>query len=130
MKAGFSESVDTAVRSVREHFDGRPGIGIILGSGLSEVAAAFGGVEVPFASIEGYPRATVAGHRGSAFLSERYAVMAGRFHFYEGHDMDKVVLPVFLLHALGVRRLIVTNAAGGINPGFHKVDKFFAECIC
>jgi purine-nucleoside phosphorylase len=91
----------------------------VLGSGLSEVAREFGGAEIPFSQIDGYPVPTVQGHRGVMMLSDTLAVMAGRFHYYEGHSMDSVVLPIFLLHSLGVRTLIVTNACGGINPEFH-----------
>jgi purine-nucleoside phosphorylase len=61
---------------------------------------------------------TVSGHSGLLKVGERIAVIAGRIHYYEGHSIDEVVLPVFLLGRLGVRTLIVTNAAGGVNKSF------------
>jgi len=99
----------------------------VLGSGLSEVANEFGGQRIPFSSIAGYPVPTVQGHQGIMMLSERTAVMAGRFHYYEGHSMDNVVLPIFLLRELGVKTLIVTNAAGGINAGYSPGDLVFIK---
>ena len=115
MEAGFALKLDRAWEALSPHRDRRPSIGLILGSGLGEFAARVCGVEVPFASIPGFPRPTVAGHSGVLKLGRSVAVMAGRVHFYEGHSMDDVVLPLFLLHRAGVRTLIVTNAAGGVN---------------
>ena len=127
MTSGFSARVGEAARSVRALNSSRPAIGIVLGSGLSEVANDFGGQRIPFSSIAGYPVPTVQGHQGIMMLSDRTAVMAGRFHYYEGHSMDNVVLPIFLLHELGVKTLIVTNAAGGINSGYKPGDLVFIK---
>lgn len=99
-----------------------PKVGIILGSGLSGVADRLEGTEVGYEKIEGFATPSVSGHRGILKLSDRTAVLAGRFHYYEGHSMDNVVLPVFLLHALGVRLLIVTNASGGVNRAYAPGD--------
>lgn len=99
-----------------------PNIGIVLGSGLSGVADRLPGTEVGYEKIEGFATPGVRGHRGILKLSDRTAILAGRFHYYEGHPMDNVVLPVFLLHALGVRLLIVTNASGAINRAFAPGD--------
>ncbi len=95
-----------------------PGVGVILGSGLGAFAGTVAGDTVPFSSIRGLPKPTVFGHAGLFKVGKRVAVMAGRIHYYEGHSMDDVVLPVFLLARLGVRTLIVTNAAGGVNRSF------------
>ncbi|MBN1835655.1 MAG: purine-nucleoside phosphorylase [Spirochaetales bacterium] len=118
MNQGFAERVRRAVASVERFLEGgaqgRPQVGLILGSGLGEFVERVGGRDVPYGKIEGFPEPTVEGHAGTLRLGGSLAVMAGRFHYYEGLPMDDVVLPVFLLHALGVRTLIVTNAAGGI----------------
>ena len=99
----------------------RPRVGMILGSGLNalvdEIADAL--VE-PYADVPGFPRSTVAGHRGELAIGrlagQTVAVMRGRFHFYEGYSMQQVTFPVRVLHALGCDTLIVTNAAGGLRP--------------
>lgn len=121
MNEAFSQRVSQALTSVRTRSKASPSIGLVLGSGLSSIVEQFPGTPVPFGQIEGYPQATVTGHKGELKLGDSTAVMAGRFHYYEGHTMDSVVLPIFLLKALGVQTVILTNAAGGIrhdlNPG-------------
>jgi len=118
MDGEFARKLDAAWTSLSAFRAFTPSIGVILGSGLGEFAARAGGAEVPFAAIDGFPRPSVTGHAGLLKIGESVAVMAGRIHYYEGFPMDDVVLPVFLLHRLGVRTLIVTNAAGGVNPSF------------
>ena len=95
-----------------------PKTAIILGSGLSGVKDSIPGKEIPFSKIEGFPVPTIKGHSGILKISEKVAVCAGRIHFYEGYSIDDVVFPVFLLHRLGVKNLIITNAAGGINSSY------------
>jgi inosine guanosine and xanthosine phosphorylase family len=87
----------------------------VLGSGLSGVAEGLGAREIPFSSIAEFPRPTVQGHKGTIYLTDKAAIMAGRFHFYEGHSMDDVVLPAFVLREIGVETIVLTNAAGGVN---------------
>jgi purine-nucleoside phosphorylase len=96
----------------------RPRTAVILGSGLGDFAASAEGDEVPFHSLPGFPVPTVKGHSGRFIVGEATAIMAGRVHYYEGHHIEDVVLPVFLLHRLGVRTLVVTNAAGGVNRSY------------
>ncbi|HET7458038.1 MAG TPA: purine-nucleoside phosphorylase [Gemmatimonadaceae bacterium] len=97
----------------------RPVAGIILGSGLGGLADRIeAATRVPFAEIPGFPRATVVGHAG-ALIAGRLAgrdvvALAGRFHMYEGHSPSLAAFPVRVLHALGARTLVVSNAAGGI----------------
>jgi purine-nucleoside phosphorylase len=121
MQANFAQRVETAVHSL-PLADEAPAVGLILGSGLGDFAEGVAGREIPYQRIAGYPRPTVEGHRGVLKLGRSCAVLSGRFHFYEGVSLDDVVLPVFLLHRLGVRDLIVTNAAGGIRRGFRPGD--------
>ncbi len=118
MRDDFSIRVRRAAESIRMVSDAVPSVGLILGSGMSSLAERFQGTDVPFSHIEGFPSPTVAGHRGILRLGERLGVLAGRFHSYEGHSLDNVVLPTFVLHALGARVLIVTNASGAVNRGY------------
>ncbi len=122
MQANFAQRVETAVHSLPRRGEEAPSIGLILGSGLGEVADGIPGREIPYQQIAGYPRPTVEGHRGVLKLGRTCAVLSGRFHYYEGVSLDDVVLPVFLLHRLGVRDLIVTNAAGGVRRSYRPGD--------
>jgi len=105
----------------------QPVAAIILGSGLGALANQIkDGARVPFADIPGFPSATVAGHAG-LFISGTLAgkpvlALAGRFHMYEGHAAALAAFPTRVLHALGARTLIVSNAAGGIRPTFAPGD--------
>ena len=123
MRQGFTARVDAAFAAlpagVREH---RPSIGIILGSGLSAFASRVRGASVALATIPGMPKPTVEGHGGVLTVGREVAVIAGRAHYYEGNEGDDVVMPVYLLHRLGVRILVVTNAAGGINRSYAPGD--------
>jgi len=132
MREGFGERVLRAAAAISK--GPRPRTAIVLGSGLSGIvdrlvdadlpigAERLGGGETPFASIPEFPRPTVQGHRGVLRLSERIAVMAGRFHYYEGYPLDDVVLPVFVLREIGVETLVLTNAAGAVNPAYSPGD--------
>jgi purine-nucleoside phosphorylase len=122
MQANFAQRVETAVRSLPLGAGEAPAVGLILGSGLGEFAENIAGRGIPYRRIAGYPQPTVEGHRGVLKLGRNCAVLSGRFHYYEGVSLDDVVLPVFLLHRLGVRDLIVTNAAGGIRRSYSPGD--------
>lgn len=96
-------------------------VGLVLGSGLSYLAdEATDRVVVGYRDIPGFPRVTVPGHAGNFVVGEldgvRVAFAQGRFHLYEGHDTPQTVLPVRVLRALGARVLVVTNAAGSLDP--------------
>ena len=103
---------------------GQAEIGIILGSGLGDYAEALeDAVKLPYSEIPGFPRSTVAGHAGmwccGTLHGKRVVMMQGRFHYYEGYSMKDVTLPVRVMQKIGVKTLIVTNAAGGVNLGYH-----------
>ena len=103
---------------------GKADIGVILGSGLGEYAEALeDAVKLPYSEIPGFPRSTVAGHAGmwccGTLYGKRVVMMQGRFHYYEGYGMKDVTLPVRVMQKIGVKTLIVTNAAGGVNLGYH-----------
>ena len=118
MDTELSRKLDAAWGVLASRSRRTPRIAVVLGSGLGEFASRVKGDEVPFTALPGFPVPTVAGHSGKFVVGDRTVVMAGRVHYYEGHPMQDVVLPIFLLHRLGVRTLVVTNAAGGINRSF------------
>ena len=108
---------------VVENTLGRAEIGVVLGSGLGDFAQELKNAkELAYADIPGFPKATVPGHAGKFILGElsgkTVLLMSGRFHSYEGYPMDEVVLPVRVMKRLGVKDLILTNAAGGVNTDF------------
>lgn len=103
---------------------GKADIGVILGSGLGDYAEALeDAVKLPYSEIPGFPRSTVAGHAGmwccGTLHGKRVVMMQGRVHYYEGYGMKDVTLPVRVMQKIGVKTLIVTNAAGGVNLGYH-----------
>ena len=127
MQADFRSRVDRAASSVRGRIPIAPRTGIILGSGLSNVvddllADSADAATIGYSDIDGFGAPSVAGHRGTLTVGGAIAVMAGRYHFYEGRPMDDVVLPVAVLAALGVSTIVLTNAAGGINPDYRPGD--------
>jgi purine-nucleoside phosphorylase len=104
-----------------------PEVGIILGSGLGALAEEVRPVAtLNYSSLPGFAFSTVQGHAGRLVLGtmedKRLVVMQGRFHFYEGHDLQHTTFPVRVMRALGVHTLVVTNAAGGLNPDFQAGD--------
>jgi len=106
----------------------RPRVGVVLGSGLGAFAdSLLHAVRIPYRELSGLPVSTAAGHAGELVLGTLGAngagtidldVMSGRFHLYEGYTARQVAAGVHLLHELGVERLVLTNAAGGINPAY------------
>jgi purine-nucleoside phosphorylase len=121
------ESVQEAASAIRARVPFRPEIGIVLGTGLGALVDQ---VErtgtVPYAEIPRFPRPTVEGHAGELVLGflegKPVAVLRGRAHLYEGYSPQEVAFPVRVLHALGCRLLVVTNAAGGLNREWRAGD--------
>ena len=117
------ERIAALVDGVRRRTDVVPEIGIVLGSGLGGLADDLeDAVAIPFAELPGWPAATAPGHIGRVLLGRlggRAVVMLqGRFHLYEGNDPGLVVQPMLLFRALGARVVVLTNAAGGLDPSF------------
>lgn len=115
------------VRAVREVTNFTPEIGIVLGSGLGDFARLVDRkAEVSYASLPGFPVSTVAGHAGKLIFGYVRAVpvvvMQGRVHYYEGYSMNEVVAPIRLMGLLGAKKLLLTNAAGGVNTSFTPGD--------
>jgi purine-nucleoside phosphorylase len=117
------ERLAALVAAVRVRTTRVPEVGMVLGSGLGGLADDLvDPVAIPFSDLPGWPAATAPGHAGRLLLGElggRSVVMLqGRFHLYEGNDPGLVIQPVLLFHALGARIVVLTNAAGGLDPSF------------
>jgi purine-nucleoside phosphorylase len=115
--------VAALVAAVRARTSRVPEVGMVLGSGLGGLADDLAdAVAIPFAELTGWPAATAPGHAGRLLLGElggRSVVMLqGRFHLYEGNDPGLVIQPVLLFKGLGARIVVLTNAAGGLDPAF------------
>ena len=127
MRDDFAGRIQRAAQSILGRTSRRPKVGVILGSGLSGIVSRLvpestEAERIPYGEIEGFRVPSVAGHAGTLCVSNSAAIMAGRFHFYEGIDLDDVVLPTATLTAMGAKVLILTNAAGGINPDYSPGD--------
>jgi len=121
------DQVMEAVAAVRSHTHEKPAIAIILGSGLGDLANEVShATAIPYAEIPHFLRSTVPGHAGRLLLGtvedKLVVMMQGRFHFYEGYALEALTLPVRVMHELGAHTLIVTNAAGGLNPSYRPGD--------
>lgn len=119
-------------RIIREKTNFIPEIAIVLGSGLGNYAEKMEIVtEISYTEIEGFPVSTVAGHDGKflfGYIGEKEVVMMkGRVHYYEGYEMEDVVLPIRLMKMLGAETLILTNAAGGIDSSYIPGDLMLIE---
>jgi purine-nucleoside phosphorylase len=128
MTTHFSlNEIDESVRAVEARTKRRPRIGIILGSGLNGLADSIPNPDIiPFNELPHFVVSTVVGHAGRVVIGDLEGkttfVMQGRIHFYEGYSMAQVTLPIRTMQRFGVDTLIVTNAAGGVNPDFHPGD--------
>ena len=112
---------------IEEYTDGfKPEIGIILGSGLGELADKFCEYSIPYEKIPGFAKSTIEGHKGQLVFAQignrKVVMMQGRNHYYEGHSMQEITYPIKVMKKLGVKILIITNAAGAINKSFKPGD--------
>jgi purine-nucleoside phosphorylase len=125
--ASLYERIQAATEAVRDSVSLQPEVGIILGTGLGGLADQITTeASVPYETIPGFPLSTVESHAGRLLLGrlagKRVVAMQGRFHRYEGYGLDAVTFPVRVMHALGARVLIVSNACGGMNPLWNPGD--------
>jgi purine-nucleoside phosphorylase len=121
------EHVQEASRLVRSRWHGTPEVGLVLGTGLGALAREIQSEAViPYPDVPHFPRSTVESHRGQLVCGKlagrSVMAMEGRFHLYEGYTPGQVTFPVRVMKELGCRLLIVSNAAGGLNPHFRKGD--------
>lgn len=121
------EQVQEAASYVRSRTQLKPRIGLVLGSGLSGLAEAVSGADIiPYEDVPFWPVSTVPGHSGQLVIGElegkSVLVQQGRAHYYEGYSPAQITLPVRVMHALEIETLIITNAAGGLNPEFAAGD--------
>ncbi len=115
------DEIQAAAAAVRRRSPLVPDIGVILGTGLGDLAREIAvDAEVPYEDVPGFPLSTVETHAGKLLLGalggRPVVAMQGRFHRYEGYDLRQVTFPVRVLHALGARTLVVSNACGGMHP--------------
>jgi purine-nucleoside phosphorylase len=126
------DQIQEAARFIRANTTLRPATGIILGTGLGALANEIS-VEaaLPYESIPHFPLSTVEFHSGKLLIGtlagQPVVVMQGRFHFYEGYSMAQITFPVRVMQQLGVQTLLVSNAAGGLNPAFNTADLMVIE---
>lgn len=123
----YFSKVENALSYIRHQTDVLPEVGIILGSGLGNFTDKIDIThEISYSDIPNFPLTTVEGHSGKLVFGtlggKVVVAMSGRFHYYEGYAMKEVTLPVRILKLLGIKLLIVSNAAGGINPDFNVGD--------
>lgn len=121
------DQVQEAVSTIQVRTSMKPAVALILGSGLGDLGTELrNATAIPYAEIPHFARSTVIGHEGRLLLGELEEVavvaMQGRFHFYEGYPLAQITLPVRVMHLLGAHTLIVTNAAGGVNPAYRVGD--------
>ena len=121
------EQINEVAAAIRERIRVAPRVGLILGSGLNALADSVENAQIiPFRDLPHWPLSTVTGHSGQLVIGELEGqpvfVMQGRVHYYEGYNMSQVTLPVRVMQMLKLEILIVTNAAGGINPDFSPGD--------
>ncbi|MBR1485017.1 MAG: purine-nucleoside phosphorylase [Prevotella sp.] len=117
------EKIQKTASWLRERMTTSPKTAIVLGTGLGQLASEITDtLEFPYSEIPNFPVSTVEGHSGKLIFGKLGGVdimaMQGRFHYYEGYSMKEVTFPVRVMYELGIKTLFVSNAAGGMNPGF------------
>ncbi len=121
------DEFNAAAEAIRSRTRHQPTIGLVLGSGLNSLADHVQDADiVPYAEVPHFPVSTVEGHAGRLILGQMAGstvmVMQGRVHYYEGYSLQEVTFPIRVMQVLGVDWLILTNAAGGVNPAFRAGD--------
>lgn len=130
------EQIKNTAEQIKRQISITPEVGIILGTGLGGLVKE---IEIqnsiPYESIPNFPVSTVEGHSGKLIFGilggKKVVAMQGRFHFYEGYSMQQVIFPVRVMKYLGIKTLFVSNASGGVNPGFEIGDlMIITDHIC
>lgn len=128
----LSDQISESVDFVRQHWTGTPKVGLILGTGLGGLAEQIAvETEIPYSDIPHFPISTTLSHKGQLVCGQLSGVpivaMEGRFHYYEGYSTEQITFPVRVMKALGIEILLVTNAAGGMNPQYDLADVVIIE---
>jgi purine-nucleoside phosphorylase len=128
----FSEKYKSLIKIIEAEAPFQPEICVVLGSGLGDFADKVDTKKsIATSSLDNYPKSTVQGHSGYLHFSEykgkKLLIVQGRIHFYEGYDLEKCVLPIFIAAQLKTKNIILTNAAGGVNTHFHPGDLMLAS---
>lgn len=123
----LSQRITDAAAYIRERLPFSPQIGLVLGSGLGDYADTLEDpIRIPYGDIPYFPRSTAPGHAGALVFGHKHGkavvAMQGRIHYYEGLTQRELTLPIRVLHLLGVRQLVLTNACGGVNLSFAPGD--------
>ena len=123
----LSANIREASQYLRSRVSQLPTIGLVLGSGLGDYADTLeDAISIPYSDIPHFPVPTIQGHSGALVFGKKQGksvvVMQGRIHYYEGKSQREITMPIRVLAALGVRKLVLTNAAGGVNTAFHPGD--------
>lgn len=129
---GIWDQLQDAVASIRKVWTGTPRVGLVLGTGLGNLAGQIETeVTIPYEEIAHFPVSTAPGHAGRLVCGTLRGVpivaMEGRLHYYEGYSLQEVTFPVRVMQALGAELLVATNAAGGINPQLELADLVLLE---
>ncbi|MEK8127486.1 purine-nucleoside phosphorylase [Paenibacillus filicis] len=133
MELNYVQHIQEAAQWISDQIGRRPlQIGLVLGSGLGDLAHQVENpITIPYDRVPHFPVSTVEGHAGQFVIGElegkSVIVMQGRFHYYEGYSMKKVVFPIYVMKQLGVQALVITNAAGGMNRSFAAGDLMLIE---
>ena len=119
--------IDATTNFIRKHIKNAPVAGLVLGSGLGGLAdEVINPVILPYKDIPNWPLSTIPGHKGQLVMGDLFGVpamvMQGRTHYYEGYRMDQVTLPIRVMQRMGIGTIILTNAAGAINPDYTPGD--------
>ncbi len=131
----YINELDKIYNSIKDKIPFKPEVALVLGSGLGDFAEKISDkVVIPYCDIEGFPVSTVTGHAGQYVFGKigdkKVVAMQGRVHYYEGYTMQQVVLPIRLMYMMGAGKLILTNAAGGVNLSFKPGDLMvITDCI-
>lgn len=131
-KTNFDSLLKQSVESISDRWQGKPRFGIVLGTGAGIVADHIQAeATLPYGSIANFPVSTATGHKGNLVCGtldgHPVVAMQGRFHLYEGYDVDAATLPIHVMRQLGVEVLFVSNAAGGLNPKMVSGDVMLIE---
>jgi purine-nucleoside phosphorylase len=121
------ETIKDTVSYIRTHIQDEPEVGIVLGTGLGGLVNEIDvKLRLPYNEIPSFPVSTVEGHSGKLIFGKlggkNVVAMQGRFHFYEGYDMETLIFPIRVMKYLGIKHLFLSNASGGVNPNFEIGD--------